>query len=690
MESRYNEEDARRLVRALEGKCDETLAARTYTGRLLGADPSLVLHGGGNTSAKTTRTSLLGESEEILYIKGSGWDLATIEPEGHPAVRLAPLRALRRLPSMTDEAMVNALRGALLDSKAPNPSVETLLHAYLPAKFIDHTHADALLIVANQPEAERFCRDVYGDTLVWVPYVMPGFALAKRCADAYEAAVAQGRKPHVMVLERHGIFTWGDTARQSYERMIDAVTEAERFVADRRRTVTFSPPKVVLGADTDVLPRVRGALARAMGLPPERGPMVSCRASEMVLVFLERRDVVRLVEAGCATPDHVLRTKPTALLLTDVGGGDGAALSTRLDEGLQRYAKAYDQYFEAMCRTKGVTRTKLDPWPRVVLLPGIGLCALGSTLVEADQAADIYEHSIPIMMDAAELGTYAPLGRADLFDMEYWSLEQAKRKPQAPLPLGGAVALVTGGASGIGRAVATRFLEQGAHVMVVDRDAKALSSAKRAFQAFGARAQVLVTDVLDARQVNDAVAAAVRHFGGLDVVVSNAGTAPEGDLGRAEGEAALRQSLDENLLAHNHVARAAVNAMTSQGTGGCLLFNASKSAFAPGPGFGPYAVAKTALLALMRQYAIDYGRAGIRANAVNADRVRTNLFGGGVLESRAAARGLTPDEYFKSNLLRREVTAEDVAEAFVHLACARTTTGAVLPVDGGNPAAFPR
>ncbi len=667
-----------------------TLGLRTYTARLLGAEPGLVLHGGGNTSAKAQAKTLLGETVDVLYVKGSGWDLATIEPAGHPAVRLEPLRKLRALSSLSDEQMVNELRLALLDASAPTPSVETLLHAYLAPKFIDHTHADAVLSLADQPNAERLCRELYGRSMIFVPYVMPGFELAKKCAEAYEAAVRKLEAPTVMVLERHGIFTWGETAKESYERMIQAVTLAERFIADHRRTMSFAPPKVVVGAETTVLPRLRGTLAKLAGMPTERGPFVSCRASETILAFLERQDVEELVATGCATPDHVIRTKPTALYVEYPDYTDLDGLTVRLEEEIVKYAQAYDAYFEEMRAEKQVTRTKLDPWPRVLLLPGVGLCAVGATLKEADAAADVYEHTINVMIDASEVGTYSPVSRSELFDMEYWSLEQAKLKKAAPQPLAGAIALVTGGASGIGRATAVRLLEEGAHVMVTDRDAKALAAVKRELAPFGSRVEVIVADVRDEQRIADAVAATVRSFGGLDIVVSNAGSAPEGRLATAEGAAALKDSLELNLLAHNNLARAAVPVMTAQGRGGCLLFNASKSAFNPGPGFGPYAVAKSALVALMRQYAIDLGAAGIRSNAVNADRIRTGLFTPAFVESRANARGLSPEEYFRANLLAREVTADDVARAFTFLAGARATTGCIVTVDGGNSAAFPR
>jgi NAD(P)-dependent dehydrogenase (short-subunit alcohol dehydrogenase family) len=443
--------------------------------------------------------------------------------------------------------------------------------------------------------------------------------------------------------------------------------------------------------EADVANVVRGALATVSGERPEHAPIVAVRSSDWILAFLERLDAYELVQRGCATPDHVLRIKPTPLLVHRAGAEDLMVLSARVEREIADYARRYDRYFVAMCASKGRSCQKLDPWPRVVLVPGVGILAVGKTKRDAEIVADIFEHTIQVITDAEDVGRYSPVSMEDLFDVEYWSLEQAKIKKEPELPLGKQVALVTGAASGIGKATASLFVELGAHVVALDRDGALLDAA--AGDIAGKRRTQLVTCVADVTRRADVEAAftlASRMFGGVDVVVSNAGIAPEGRLDLAEGDEALRRSMDVNLLSHNLVASCAVERMLRARRSGVLLFNASKAAFNPGPGFGPYAVAKAALLGLMRQYAIDLGRFGIRSNAVNADRIRTGILPHGVVESRAAARGLSVEDYFRSNLLSREVTAHDVASSFAYLAQAQATTGCVVTVDGGNAAAFPR
>jgi rhamnose utilization protein RhaD (predicted bifunctional aldolase and dehydrogenase)/NAD(P)-dependent dehydrogenase (short-subunit alcohol dehydrogenase family) len=654
-----------------------------------------VLHGGGNTSVKSKAREITGEETKVLYVKGSGWDLATIEPEGFPACRLAPLLACLKLDALSDGDMVKALRSQMLDPSSPTPSVEALLHAFIPGKFVDHTHANAVLTLVDQPNGMERARDVWGDSLIIVPYVMPGFSLARQIAALGKAV----QEKQLLVLDRHGIFTWAETARESYERMITAVSMAEDYVSKQARVAVPASASSAAASNADarrrfrrwLTPVLRGALARSN----EGGSfIVAWRDDPRIDRLLEHPESALISQIGPITPDHVLRTKPFPAWIAGLPDPEQShhALHTRLESELVRYRDEYTAYFDENAARSDVTLTRLDPLPRVFLFPGAGAAFIGKTLDEANVVADVYAHTAGVIVDATALGQYRPVSRADLFDVEYWSLEQAKLKVQktAGGPLARRIALVTGAARGIGHAAAEHFLSLGAHVVLSDLDHDGLDRAGKELTAkYGARVAWHPVDVTNAEQCHRLVDSVVLQFGGLDIVVSNAGNAPSGLLHTEMGENELRRSLDLNLMGHQHVAHAASHVFIAQNTGGCLLFNASKSAFNPGKEFGPYAIAKAALVALMRQYAIDLAGHGVRSNAVNADRIRTKLFDG-IIEARARARGVTPDEYFSDNLLHRETTAGDVARAFAYLATAEATTGAVVTVDGGNAAAFPR
>jgi rhamnose utilization protein RhaD (predicted bifunctional aldolase and dehydrogenase)/NAD(P)-dependent dehydrogenase (short-subunit alcohol dehydrogenase family) len=680
MLSRYEASEAERY-RERYAASGEDLALRVYTSRLLGADAALVLHGGGNTSVKSTALDLYGDPVEVLYVKGSGWDLASIEPAGFPACRLAPLLRCVDLAELSDEDMVAELRRQLVDPKSPNPSVEALLHALLPAKFVDHTHADAVLAIVDQPRSEDLSREVFGESALFVPYVMPGFVLARRVAELWRShRERHGAEPSAMILDKHGIFTWGASAEESYRRMIELVTTAEQ---------ALPPPAAPPPRPGAASQRRRIALALRGSLRKRSGKrwIATWLSDDQVMRFAARDDLADVACRGCITPDHVIRTKGEPLIFAAGENGAGAALEAALDG----FAARYHDYVASSAAARKRSVSELDPFPRVVLVPGHGALCAGATLQDARIVADVYQHTVSVIEQANALGGYQPVTKLDLFDVEYWSLEQAKLAGTKSGGLAGSVVLITGAASGIGLATAQAFLGASAHVMLSDRDADAVTRAVEELRRrHGPRAASCTCDVTSEADCQRAVDATCDAFGGIDVLVSNAGTAPEGALHESTGARALERSLGVNLLGHQHMARFVSEALIVQGTGGALLFNASKAAFNPGPVFGPYAVPKAALLGLMRQYAIDLGKHGIRANAVNADRVRTQLFDAGVLEARARARGLTPEAYFESNLLGRETRADQVAEAFVFLAGAEATTGCVVTVDGGNPAAFPR
>ena len=654
------------------------VALRVYSSRLLGSDPQLVLHGGGNVSVKTRMPDVLGESQEVICVKGSGWDMASIEPAGLPAVRLKPIRAAANLDKLSDEDMVNLQRCSLLDSSAPNPSVETLLHAFLPHKFVDHTHADAVLALTDQPDGYSICSELYQEEVSLVPYIMPGFTLSKKALEVYTA----NDQCKALVLLKHGIFTFGETAEESYERMIELVSLAESRVT-RGKGKTFksvSVPKA-LAPLRAIAPILRGRCAALNFQRNGQHSIATFRTNDAIQAYVNGSELERYSQSGPVTPDHVIRTKPKPLILPPPKAEQLSEWVSVLDEGLASYAGEYRAYFDRHNGNLEHPKTALDPMPRVVLVRGLGLFALGSSYKAAEITADLAETTINVISDSECVGKFESITESEIFEIEYWSLEQAKLGKVRHLPLSGHVVVITGGAGAIGMATATAFKKNGAEVVLldIDQDQLALAGDKIA-------ATAIACDVTQRDNVEAAFAKICEKYGGVDVLVSNAGRAWQGKIGEVQDEV-LRRSFELNFFSHQTVAQIAVSIMCQQGTGGVLLFNASKQSVNPGADFGPYGLPKAATLFLSRQYAVDYGDKHIRSNAINADRVRSGLMTEEMIVERAEARGISPEEYMSGNLLGEEVTPTDVANAFVDLALAKKTTGAVLTVDGGNIAA---
>jgi rhamnose utilization protein RhaD (predicted bifunctional aldolase and dehydrogenase)/NAD(P)-dependent dehydrogenase (short-subunit alcohol dehydrogenase family) len=683
MQSRFVEYEAEAMVERYGARgVPRDLALRVYTTRLLGGDPRLVLHGGGNTSVKLRLPDLMGREVDVLCVKGSGADMAVIEPAGLPAVRLAELRMLLERETMSDEEMVRAQRANLLDPMAPNPSVETLLHSFIPQRFVDHTHATAVLSLIDQPDGEARAADLYDRRMGIVPYIMPGFGLAKEAARAFAAAPgAIG-----LILHKHGIFTFADTARDAYERMIEMVSLAEAALQRGRRAVfaTAQLPQAAMPL-ADVAPIVRGACsARDEKIEGAfRRLVLEFRASDAILNFVNGAEVGRYATSGVVTPDHTIRTKNWPLVLAVPERGKEAAFAQGAKAAVAAFIETYRRYFERNNARCGGTKTMLDPLPRVALVPGLGLFGLGRSRKDAAIAADLAEAAVSTITDAEAVGRFESISEEDMFDCEYWSLEQAKLGGAKELPLAGQIAAVTGAAGAIGAATAKAFAAAGAEVALLDLDVAAAGAVAK---AIGGAAFAVACDVTDQASVRAAFAKVAERFGGVDIVVSNAGAAWTGRIGEVDEEI-LRKSFELNFYGHQRVAQAAVRIMLAQGTGGCLLFNVSKQAVNPGPDFGPYGLPKAATLFLARQYALDYGAQGIRANVVNADRVRSGLLTADMIAARSTARGLSEKDYMSGNLLGREVTADDVAQAFLAQALALKTTAGVTTVDGGNIAA---
>ena len=636
---------------------DDGLALRVYSSRLLGANPALVLHGGGNTSIKLQLRDFAGNLVDVLYIKGSGADLAMVGVDDFAPVRLTDAQRLATIAGLDDAAMMHALRCACLQPGAPVPSVETLLHALIPTRYVDHTHAEAVLTLLQTPDARKWITETYGQDVIVMPYVMPGIALAQAAIPFLreQTAATQG-----LVVLNHGIFTWGATARESYERMIALVGRAEQFVHQRAAwhmpTATGTPPaRVALANLRRAISDVAGAaqIVRSWDVPEAHA-------------FVQRADLASVTQRGCVTPDHVIRTKRLPMIGRDVTA----------------YADAYRTYIARQQERSERQIQPLDPAPRVVLDTELGLLTAGRTARSARIAGDIALQTLRVIDRAERLGGYQALGEDDLFAMEYWDLEQDKlRREGTPPQFAGNIALVTGAASGIGRACVVALQRRGAAVVGLDRDAQV------AAHLTGDNGLGIVCDVTDAAALGAALDAAVRHFGGLDMLVLNAGifppSTPIAQLDIATWQRTMAINLDANAqllqLAHPLLAQAV--------GGGRVVVIGSKNVPAPGPGAAAYSAAKAALTQLARVAALEWGADGIRVNIVHPNAVfDTAIWTPDVLAARAASYGLSVAAYKTNNLLRVEVTSHDVGELVAEM-CGdlfAKTTGAQVPIDGGN------
>jgi rhamnose utilization protein RhaD (predicted bifunctional aldolase and dehydrogenase)/NAD(P)-dependent dehydrogenase (short-subunit alcohol dehydrogenase family) len=636
------------------------LALRVYSSQLLGRDSSLVLHGGGNTSVKLRELNVLGEAVDLLYVKGSGWDLQSIREPGFAPVRLDHLLKLATLESLSDPQMVSELATHVVRAGAPAPSVEAILHAILPYKYVDHTHADALLAVTNTTDGAQRIRDIYGGDVVLIPYVMPGFDLARLCALEFP------RQSHArtlgMVLLNHGIFSFGSTAQESYERMIALVGRAQGYLEKQRAWQLPVAPAAAPSASRDEIARLRREISACAGCPM----ILVTHDEEKFLAFAQRDDLSQLSQQGPATPDHVIRTKRVPMLGRDVGA----------------YTIAYRDYFARHAAHARQPKVMLDPAPRVVLDVAFGLGCVGRTVKDAGIVRDIYAHTIDVILAATALGGYRALPEQDIFDVEYWDLEQAKLKRSgAPAVFAGEVALVTGAASGIGKACVDSLLRRGAAVIALDINAGIADMFARP-EVLGLRC-----DVTDSAQISQALDRGVRTFGGVDLLVLNAGIFPGGQRVAALADEEWRRVMQVNLDANLALLRETHPLLKLALRGGRVVIIGSKNVPAPGPGAAAYSASKAALTQLARVVALEWGTDGIRVNTLHPNAVfDTGIWSEAVLAERARHYGLSVAEYRTNNVLKVEVCSRDVAELAAEM-CGPLfdkTTGAQLPVDGGN------
>lgn len=636
-------------------KFDGDLGVRVYTSRLLGQDKSLVLHGGGNTSVKVTAANIFGEPEELIYVKGSGWDLGTIDERGFSPVRMGPLLRMAKLPAMTDSQMENELITSMTRAGAPTPSVETILHASLPFKFVDHTHADAIIAITNSPNGEARIREIFGESVVIIPYIMPGFDLARLCADLFpKHATAQTEG---MILMNHGIFTFGATARESYERMIRLVTKAEDYLKAKKawsidlQPETFAPDHLEFAKLRREVSDVAGA------------PVILARRDQ---AFARHAEVATLSQQGPATPDHVIRTKRVPMVGRE----------------LKRFVADYEEYFVQNAARARQPLKMLDAAPRVILDRDFGLVTSGRTAKDAAIAAEIYEHTIEIILRAKALGGWEALSSADLFAVEYWELEQAKlTKKGAPPVFAGEVALITGAASGIGRACVEAFLRRGAAVIGLDVNPAVGTDWHRA-EFLG-----IQCDLTDEAAVASAIRRGVLHFGGIDMLVLNAGIFPKGAKIAELPTELWRRVLTINLDANLTLMRLCHPLLKLAPRGGRVAVIGSKNVAAPGPGAAAYSASKAAMNQLARVAALEWGSDRIRINSLHPNQVfDTALWTPEILEARAKHYGLSVQDYKTNNVLKVEIKSADVAELAAEL-CGplfAKTTAAQIPVDGGT------
>ncbi len=638
---------------------DDLLKLRVYSSRLLGQEEDLVLHGGGNTSVKTKELNIFGEEEEIIYVKGSGWDLATIEDAGFAPVKLKVLQQMAELDHLTDVEMVKYQRMAMTNPSAPNPSVEAILHAIIPYTFVDHTHADAVVTISNTPNGNERIQELYGDNMLIVPYVMPGFVLAKEIYNMTRDL--DWNKIEGMILLHHGVFTFHDDPMVSYENMIKTVAKAEEYL---KQEVAVKLEGSVEGKVAPLkIAQLRQSVSKLWGKPI----LVQIDNSEVSTAFSNAPNLTTIVNKGPLTPDHIIRTKRTPVVLS----GDH-------EEDILTYANEYKNYFNEFNSGDLIA---LDPSPRWAVWPGHGVLSFGTTVKNNNIIRDITRHTMKAILQAEQLDGWEALPKSDLFEMEYWILEQEKlKKDKASKPMQGKIALVTGAASGIGKACVERLVEVGAVVAALDIN-PTINTCFSQSEVLG-----IECDVTNIEQLKISIEKCIAHFGGLDMLITNAGIFPKSLSIGAMDEETWNKSMNINVTSHQQLIKFCLPYLTL-GIDPAIVIIGSKNVPAPGPGASAYSVAKAGLTQLGRIAALELGESGIRVNIIHPNAVYdTGIWTDEVLEARADHYGLTVEEYKTNNVLKVEVTSKDVAELAVAMLgpTFSKTTGAQIPIDGGN------
>ncbi len=636
----------------------DPLGQRVYTSRLLGRNPELVLHGGGNTSVKVQEKDFFGEPVNVCYIKGSGWDLATIERGGFAPVRTDALHQMAKLPTMSDPDMVTQLRVAMLDPKAPTPSVEAILHGILPFRFVDHSHANVIAALTCHPDCEARVKEIFGGRVLVVPYVMPGFILAKTIYEMIKSRDLRAEGIQGMVLLQHGLFTFDDDARRSYELHIEMVTQVEKWFA--KQNSGWQPAQVQPQEDLLGLAKLRKAVSKKRG----HAQLAKLNASPEAVGYASHG--AELVTRGPLTPDHIIRTKRTPVFITD-----------DIDGAVEAYAGEYAKYFEA--NQKG--ETILDSAPRFAIWEGKGIVTFGDTKKDAQIVADISEHTAKTVQMAEAAGKWTPLTPQELFEIEYWDLEQAKlRGGPARKVHQGKIALVTGCAAGIGFACAQSLAEQGAIVVGLDISPD-ITEVMAKIGSVG-----IVVNLTDDTAVQEAIAYTVREFGGLDIVVSNAGIFTAGQYLEDLESTNWDKAIAVNLTSHQKLMKYTIPFL-KLGIESSIILVGSRNVTAPGPGAASYSCSKAALTQLGRVASLELAPHQVRVNIIHPDAVfDTKLWTPEALERSAQRYGMTVEEYKTKNLMKVEIKSKDIGDMVAAMASKLflKTTGAQIPVDGGN------
>jgi rhamnulose-1-phosphate aldolase/alcohol dehydrogenase len=666
-----------------------------YRSRLLGQDRSVVNIYGGNTSAKTTEIDHLGRRVRVLWVKGSGSDIADITERGFAGLRMDDVLPLMGRESMTDEEMVAYLSHCTHALDRPRQSIETLLHAFIPAPHVDHTHPDAVISLACAANGRELCQELWGARMVWVDYIRPGFTLSKWIGEG----VRDNPKADLVVMGKHGLTVWGDTSKGCYQQTIRVVQEAEDFIASRR-----NGRKIFAGAAVPPLPDAERRALLARVLPGLRGAMSAYRPTILqvddtaeVLEFVGSEGCAEFSQIGAACPDHLVHTKRVPLFV-DWRPSEGAdTLTEKLETGIASYAEGYNAYFE---RYKQPDDKIMDPFPRIVLIPGVGMITAGADAQAADVSNQLYHRAISVIGGSRAIGEFTSLTAEEAYNVEYWPLEQYKLslKPP-PRELAGRVAIVTGAASGIGRATARRLAQDGAQVAIFDINLEGAQAVADELNArHGHRRGIaLHCDVTDEAAVDAAFERVILAYGGVDIAVSNAGIALSAPI-EATSMADYDRTFDILAKGYFLVSRAAFKVWQAQKIGGSLVYVASKNSLVAGKNNAAYSAAKAAELHMARCLAEEGGPIGVRVNSVLPDAVLegSSIWDAGWRAARAGGYGVKPEEldefYRQRTVLKVNVRPEDLAEAISFLAGPRAsrTTGGVLTVDGGVTAAYVR